>query len=495
MASTYQSIALAYYHRAQYQTALQYYLTAVPFAQKSGNDRMATESNIYAAMCYTLVKKYDSAALLLRKAEPVVLQSADAALKTSFFARKAELSRFTENWQQAVENYDKAIQNAMVTSNIYMQATFTHARARCLLKLNRIQEAREAGLQALLLSRSINKKREILESQKVLSLVEAAAGNYPKAYTYLEQYQQGNDSLRTEEITEKLQALDKKYQSALQQEKISQLEKDKQIQVFATRRKENLNYVLGSGLLLSLIIGGLGYRNYQQRQSLQRQRILELEKEKQLNAAEAVLKGEEQERRRLAKDLHDGLGGMLSGIKFSLQHMQSELPNDAQPAIDRSLDMLDSSISEMRRVAHNMMPEVLMRFGLDKALQDYCHSIREHGQLQLVYQSSGLDQMEKGTSIDITVYRIVQELMNNIVKHAQAKNALVQATFLEDKLTITVEDDGVGFEPDKTNEKGIGWTNILSRVAFLNGQIDVKSGTGEGTSVLVELPANADAST
>jgi signal transduction histidine kinase len=241
--------------------------------------------------------------------------------------------------------------------------------------------------------------------------------------------------------------------------------------------------------LALLAFGLLARRNYQHKQTLQRQRIAELEKEKQLNAAEAVLKGEEQERRRLAKDLHDGLGGMLSGIKFSLQHMQTELPSDAQPAIHRSLDMLDSSISEMRRVAHNMMPEVLMRFGLDKALQDYCHSIKEHGQLQLVYQSSGLGQMAKDTSIEITVYRIVQELVNNIVKHANAQNALVQVTFFEDKLTVTVEDDGIGFDPKKNKENGIGWTNILSRVAFLNGQLDVKSSEGEGTSVLVELPA------
>jgi signal transduction histidine kinase len=138
-----------------------------------------------------------------------------------------------------------------------------------------------------------------------------------------------------------------------------------------------------------------------------------------------------------------------------------------------------------------MMPEVLLRFGLDKALHDYCHAVHDLGQLQLVYQSSGLDQMEKGTSIDITVYRIVQELVNNIVKHAHAKNALVQVTLHESKLTVTVEDDGIGFEPNKVYENGIGWTNILSRVAFLNGQIDVKSNKGEGTSVLIELPVNS----
>lgn len=490
MASTYQSIALAYYHRAQYQTALQYYLNAVPYAQKSGNERMAAESNIYAAMCYTLVKNYDSSAVLLQKAEPVVLNSKDAVLKTSFFARKAELYRFTEKWKDAIDNYDKAIQNAKVTSNIYMQSTFTHAKARCLLKLNKINEAREEGLKALQLANSIDKKREILESQKVLSMVEAAAGNYAKAYLYLEQYQKGNDSLRTEEITEKIQALDKKYQSALQEEKISQLEKDKKIQEFASRKKQSIIYILGGSLVVLLVIGGLGYRNYQQKQKLQQHRISELETEKKLMATEAVLKGEEQERTRLAKDLHDGLGGMLSGIKYSLNTMKGNLimtPENAQ-AFERSIDMLDSSIKEMRRVAHNMMPEVLLRYGLDAALKDYTAEINKSGIINVVYQSMGEENKSLDQSSLLALYRILQELLNNAIKHAAATEVLVQVFWENGKLVVNVEDNGKGFDASLLEKaEGMGWKNIRSRVDLLKGNIDIQSSPGKGTSVNLEF--------
>lgn len=490
IASTYQSIALAYYHRAQYETSLNYYLMAVPFAQKSGNERMAAESRIYAAMCYSLVKKYDSAFVLLQQAEPTVVASKDAGLKTSFYARKAEWCRFNERWQEAVQFYDLAIQNATVTSNTYMQATFMHAKARCLLKLGKINEARTAGRTALSLATSINKKREILESQLVLSMVEAGAGNYREAYQYLQQYKTGNDSLHTTELTEKIQTLDKKYQSAIKEEKIIQLQKDAQAQELINRKRQQLNYILAAGMLVLFVTGWLGYRTYQQKQKLQQHRITELETKQQLMATEAVLKGEEQERSRLAKDLHDGLGGMLSGIKYSLNTMKGNLimtPENAQ-AFERSIDMLDNSIREMRRVAHNMMPEVLLRYGLDAALKDYTTEINKSGITHVVYESMGTESKQLDQSALLALYRVVQELLNNAMKHAAATEVLVQVFWENGKLVVNVEDNGKGFDASLLQQsEGMGWKNIRSRVELLKGTIDIHSAPGKGTAVNLEF--------
>ncbi|MBS1663811.1 MAG: sensor histidine kinase [Bacteroidetes bacterium] len=233
--------------------------------------------------------------------------------------------------------------------------------------------------------------------------------------------------------------------------------------------------------------------NFRQKRALQQQRIAELEIEKQLHFTEAVLKGEEQERTRLAKDLHDGLGGMLSGIKYGFNNMKGNLiltPETAQ-AFERSMDMLDSSIREMRRVAHNMMPEALVKFGLNTALKDFCNDITGSGALTVTYQSMGL---EDGKPIDqttsITIYRIVQELINNSLKHASAKTAIVQVSRGDnDTLSITVEDDGKGFDTTALKTSGgIGWTSITNRVEFLKGKWDIQSTPGKGTSVLIEIP-------
>src|SRR5450759_5846715 len=190
------------------------------------------------------------------------------------------------------------------------------------------------------------------------------------------------------------------------------------------------------------------YRTYKQKQKLQQQHISELETEKHLTATEAVLKGEEQERTRLAKDLHDGLGGMLSGIEYSLNTMKGNLimtPDNSQ-AFERSMDMLDSSIKEMRRVAHNMMPEALVKFGLDTALKDLCNDVNQSGALQVNYLSIGMENAAIEQTTAINIYRIVQELINNTMKHAAAKTAVVQVTKTNNQLAVTVEDDGQGFD-------------------------------------------------
>ena len=215
-----------------------------------------------------------------------------------------------------------------------------------------------------------------------------------------------------------------------------------------------------------------------------------METEKQLTATEAVLKGEEQERTRLAKDLHDGLGGMLSGIKYSFQNMKGNLimtPENAQ-AFERSMEMLDSSIKEMRRVAHNMMPEALVKFGLDTALRDFCNDINQSGALVVNYQSINMEDAVIEQTTAITIYRIVQELINNIIKHAAAKTAILQVTKSGGHISLTVEDDGKGFDTSILRQaSGIGWANIQNRVDFLKGSVDVQSENKNGTSVHIEF--------
>jgi two-component system, NarL family, sensor kinase len=216
-----------------------------------------------------------------------------------------------------------------------------------------------------------------------------------------------------------------------------------------------------------------------------------LEKEKQLNAAEAVLTGEQQERTRLAKDLHDGLGGLLSGIKFSLQRLQGSLhlSQEEDQSFERTMDMMDNSISEMRRIAHNMMPESLLKSGIEAALHDFASSLNSLGGSQVVFQCTGLQTTVLSDSEAITIYRIIQELVNNAYKHANASEILIQVYAGNDSISITVEDNGLGFDASVMDAKrGMGWNNITSRVAYFNGQIDIKSVVNEGTSVYIEWP-------
>lgn len=340
------------------------------------------------------------------------------------------------------------------------------------------------------LARSLGLDQVVHYSVSNLVDVEERRGNIPSAFAYLKEYLAVNDSLQARNNRNQVFELEAKFQSEKKEYQIKELMAEKEVQQLTIRQKNIQNYVLIAGAIALLVISLLYYRYLRQRQKLQQHRIDILESEKQLSAAEAVLKGEEQERTRIAKDLHDGLGGMLSGIKYSFNTMKGNLIMTAENHLvfERSMDMLDSSIKEMRRVAHNMMPEALVKFGLDVALKDYCNSINQSGALQVSYQSFGLTDLGLDQITAISIYRIVQELVTNTIKHARAKTAIVQVSRTDNSLTITVEDDGEGFDTNILGQsRGIGWSNIQHRIDFLKGKLDVDSAPGKGTSVQIEF--------
>ena len=316
-----------------------------------------------------------------------------------------------------------------------------------------------------------------------MSMLKYAQQDFAGGKFYDTKWDALNQSEQKKEMAEYALDLETKYAT---ENKIAKIK----LQESQLKQKSMINYILIGSAITLLILSILSYRTYTQKQKLQQQRIADLETRQLLTATEAVLKGEEQERSRIAKDLHDGLGGMLSGIKYSFNTMKGNLimtPENTQ-AFERSMDMLDSSIKEMRRVAHNMMPEALVKFGLDTALKDFCNDITNSGALRVSYQSIGVENTDIDQTVAITIYRIVQELINNTMKHAGAISALVQLSKEENQMSVTVEDDGKGFDTALLNRSaGIGWSSIQNRVEFLKGKLDVHSQPDKGTSVLIEL--------
>lgn len=333
----------------------------------------------------------------------------------------------------------------------------------------------------------IARQNKFIESEGVilqtLGNIYFAKGDISKGYDYQEKSTKISEAVFSESIAKKDAELRVRYETEKKENQIL-------LQEAQLRQKNTLNYILIGSTIALLIILVLSYRNYRHKKMLQQRRISELETEKKLTATEAIIKGEEQERARLAKDLHDGLGGMLSGIRHSLSNIRGNLVMTEQnmQAFEHSLVMLDSSISEMRRVAHNMMPESLLKFGLDLALKDFCSQVSQSGALKVSYQSIGLSDRPVEQSLAITVYRVVQELLSNSIRHAAAKQAIVQVAREGDQLLVTVEDDGKGMDAASLrSSKGIGWKNITSRLDYHNAKLDLQTSPGKGTSVNIEF--------
>jgi len=481
--SLYGGLQGTYLMLKQYDKAIEFGLKAVDMGRKLSDKNPLISALTNLANCYSEVNKFSEAKTAYNEAIGTARKIGNKSIEAMCYEGLADLA-LKEGQIERIRPYsEKALALHTETQNAYGIMASKQALAVSYLHDGEFAIAKQFALEALAITNQENFSEGKTEVLATLSQIAFADHDYSIAYRYADESKKENEKIFTESVAQKDAHLRVKYET---EKKDDQLK----LQQATIRQKNTLNYILIGGATALLLISLLSYRNYRAKQMLQQQRINDLEKEKQLSATEAVLKGEEQERTRMAKDLHDGLGGMLSGIKYGLQTMKGNLimtPENTQ-AFERSMDMLDSSIQEMRRVAHNMMPEALVKFGLDVALKDYCTDINQNSALHVSYQSFGLADTPLDQTMAITVYRIIQELINNTLKHAAAKTAIVQITRTNEQLVITVEDDGKGFDTVILKQsKGIGWANIQHRVEFLKGKLDIISQPEKGTSVHIEF--------
>jgi signal transduction histidine kinase len=192
----------------------------------------------------------------------------------------------------------------------------------------------------------------------------------------------------------------------------------------------------------------------------------------------------------MARELHDGLGSMLSGIKHSFSAMKNDMDlNESQQTLFHSnIDKLNESIKELRNISHSIASDNLQHNGLVNSLKDYCNTVTQPGVLNIAFSALDTENMLLTEEQAFHVFRIVQELINNIIKHSGAANAIVQVSCNSNRMYVTVEDNGKGFVLEEgLKNKGMGLKNIESRIKILKGKMDYRTKTNEGTSVLMEI--------
>jgi two-component system, NarL family, sensor kinase len=492
----YSNITALLEEQKEHKKGLEYANKAVVLATKLGDTLSLADALVNLSVSYNHLDQPEKAFQLLEQALPLAKKNGDLYQLVTICNNMGDYYFLKKNFNAGLAiclymyNYSQKIGNQYFLSSANLML------AKAYYELKQQSKALVHITVAEKLAEEIGERAELKEIFKIRGDIEQANGNYKSAAAYYSKTIVLQDSLFETATSEKVAEAEAKYQNEKKEKEIIQLGKDKQIQSLSIKQKSTLNYFLIASLAALLIVGFLVYRNLRHRQQLakqqdelQQQRIRELEKDKQLVAVDSMLQGQEEERSRLAKDLHDGLGGLLSGVKFSLSNMKDNLiiTPDNMAVFERSLDMLDTSIKELRRVAHNMMPEILTKFGLDEALKEYCNTINATNLLAVKYHPVGMDiRIEK--SAEIIIYRIIQELLNNITKHAAAAEAIVQLVKEEGRLSIMVEDNGKGFDTGLIkNNKGAGLISIQSRVDYLKGRLDINSSPGKGTLVNIEL--------
>ena len=431
---------------------------------------------------YIKQKKYDAAISILKQYKKIKQYGYYDFDEYNYNQKVGEILFIKKQYDSAHYYFKNAYKFASNYQHNQYLANSLYAITQSSLKLGKYEEAKTYAEENIALAQKTKDLAIRINALTGSSNYLNAVGNTKEAYKNLSEAVILKDSLISETNLKQINTLNAIYQSEQNKNAISKLN-------IANQKKATLNTILVGSSLALLLIGFLGFRNFKHKRNLQNHKISELEKDKQLLTIDAMLKGQEEERSRIAKDLHDGLGGLLSGTKLSFTNMKENLilsPENAAQ-FENSLGMLDNTISDLRKVAQNLMPEALVKFGLNEALRDFCNTIQTSSGIMVDYQIVGLERKLNNTA-DVFIYRIVQELVNNAVKHAQASQIMVQLSQSNNKTSITVEDNGVGYTINNiSNKKGNGLNNIEYRVNYLNGIIDTQTSLNNGTSVNIEL--------
>jgi signal transduction histidine kinase len=243
---------------------------------------------------------------------------------------------------------------------------------------------------------------------------------------------------------------------------------------------------MAAGVILLLGLGTAFWRNNRQKQKLQSERIRNFEQQQKIEHLHSKMQGEEEERSRIARELHDGVNVLLSATKMNYAALGKEhkgLPDTK--TYGEIMDLLNNMGMELRTITYKLVPELLIQQSLPDAIETFCELIQKGNNLHIELQTYG-SFTALPPELCFAVYRIVQELVHNIVKHAHATQVLIALVHQDELLRLTVEDNGNGFDPEKTT-KGLGLKSIKSRVKDIDGNITFSSQKDEGTSVEIEV--------
>jgi len=469
------NIGSLYYTAGNQEKATEFTLQSLAIQRKTGDKRGTAVSLINLAVFALNNGNYKDGILYGDEAISL-LSDIDINYQAAALVRVGYCYYMTDNKDKAVQYTGRAIEIYRQNNNIRGMMEAYRQQGDYLIESGRYAEAHKTGLEALQLADTTNR----LDMRLLYDMLKRSAIwlNLPEeAIRYSQEQIRMKEEDLNQEWAGKIAEVETKYDTE---------KKEQEIAVLTSEKKNQIVLII----LLMIILatgGGAGYflyRNQKQRQLLSFQRIKELEQEKKITATQSLLEGETTERARISRDLHDGLGGMLSVAKLKIATMKGNLtiPEENVTSLNSAIELLDTSIKELRRVAHNLMPESLMKYGLNAALADFCQSADK-----VEYHFFG-DNRRIDEKTEIATYRIVNELVNNSLRHSGAEHINVQLIIDEERVHVIVEDDGKGFDTSGSEAaEGNGLKNIRSRVTSLGGKLEMISSPGKGTEVNVEF--------
>ncbi|MFK5983763.1 MAG: histidine kinase [Flavobacteriaceae bacterium] len=340
--------------------------------------------------------------------------------------------------------------------------------------------------------KQIGWSKQLMDIYFNLSNTYVSINDYKLAYKYNELGYELKNSFSIDKMKKNIIETEIKYDSERKEREI--LEQKSIIKKKENQKNKIIISTVAIGLIL--IISILFYRKKLklqkvlsiQNNAIQKQRITQLNQKNKLLALNSMVEGQEAERLRIAKDLHDSLGGLLSSVKDHFTIIQSENSQLKKiKIINKTKKLIDEACNEVRRISHNMIPHALNISGLQGAIEDLAEQLNEQN-FKTIVEIHNLPKNLEETK-KIMIYRLIQEIISNIKKHSFAKTILIQVLCYENEINLIIEDDGVGFNyHNAINNGGMGLKSINSRIDYLEGIIDWDSQANNGTTITINIP-------
>jgi len=492
------AIGLEYLQSGYYQESLQAFEKALTYFTKVKDLKNITYIHYYISQLYRDKIDPEMELKYLNKSIELNRTLRDSSLQVEFLIHKI-------GSYETLNELDSAELVAIQTVKLSGKMKDRESMSRSLYHLGLINIKRKNLSRALkymkdseeFVSRKpFNTHRRML--YKATTEIYEQIKDYENAFLYSKKYSALNDSILNKNRIESQNKFAVYYKVDEQEEDNKKLEKDVESVEEKNKQQRNAMYILtaGLGMLLALLYYIINFYRQKiraeeiingQQQEISGQKIRELEDNIKISSMQSMLEGQEIERERISKDLHDSLGGLLSTIKLQFDSVQSKMDDVSNLSEYKSANkMLDTAVDEVRSISQNLQPGALSELGLIPALKDLFNRFDDEIYPEIDFQYYSIPE-KIPTMISLSIYRVIQELLHNTIKHAKANEILIQINTEDEEMVIQFEDDGVGYDPTNLTRKGMGLENIQSRINYLKGQITTESSDGNGTSTLIHV--------
>jgi signal transduction histidine kinase len=424
------------------------------------------------------ISYYEKAIELARKTKEEELISANISNISNIYMGQKNYSKALKLYSESLEIRERLGDSKGISSTLArMGMVYTET--------GQYKEAAQAFNRSLKLAKSISVIEEELSALLGLAKLKALTNQLDSSFIMMKTYIAAKDSVYDARIKQQILDVQSQYETDKLEQDLELVKKEKEnTEIKLSQRKTELWLLIFVMISITGAAIFLFYRHQsRQKAAANAERISEQE-----TRMSAVFQAQEEERRRIAKELHDGIGQTISAIKMNYQSLSGKaVEKELAPDFEKIGKMLENAGAEVRIISHQMLPKELEQFGLVPAVEGMLSLNLENAPLKYQFEHSGFTE-RIGSQIELAMFRVLQELISNVIKHSKANLLTVQLVKLKSHVVLNVSDNGIGFDVECKEKNGIGLLNIASRIDAIKGHLHYESEPGKGTSVTIRTP-------